>query len=176
MVRQTPTATVEKSLAQARVPPSVLGRNPPLMSDRAAPSQKEPRTRNGPLPALITAQGQDTAAGHLPQLLELRATNAPHMTFHDIHRVRGVPPAAQAALDAASRAAPWTEVGRAFREAGKTHRLSTTSSEWRSYTATCENGSAVLPVTLDSVEAWWASRVIGQGLKSAALRSVSSRC
>ena len=145
-------------------------------ANQAALRQKKPCARSGPLPALITVQEQGAAAGHLPQLLELRATSTLRMTFRDIHRARGVPPAAQAALDAASRAASWVAVGRAYRGADNAHRLRATSSEWRSYTTSCdEDGSAALPVTLDNVEAWWASRVIGQGLKSSALRSVTSR-
>lgn len=55
-------------------------------------------------------------------------------------------------------------------------RLSTSGSEWRGYVAVClADGTDPLPVTLDGVEAWWASRVLGEGLKSSALKSATSR-
>ena len=55
----------------------------------------------------------------MTQLLELRAAPPPALTFQDIHRtrIRGAPLTAQAALAAKASGAPWSHVGRVFRQA-----------------------------------------------------------
>jgi len=73
---------------------------------------------------------------------------------------------------------PWyaDAVAQAFRSSSKARRLADSDAEWRGYLMACAaDGTSPLPITLDSVEAWWAYRVIGCGLKSAALKSATSR-
>jgi len=73
---------------------------------------------------------------------------------------------------------PWyaDAVAQAFRSSSKARRLADSDAERRGYLTACAaDGMSPLPITLDSVEAWWAYRVIGCGLKSSALKSATSR-
>lgn len=83
------------------------------------------------------------------------------MTSMDLHREQGV---------------PWRDVARTFRAASTAHRLRDTDSEWRGYVAVCEaDGTPPLSISVETVMAWWASRILGSKLKSSALKSVASR-
>ena len=118
------------------------------------------------------------AARHLPQVLAQRVFRPPALTFAGIHSIMGEPPAARAALQAA-RATPrpsWSAVGAAYRVARTSSGLASSDSAWNGYRRVCEtDGVDPLPVTLPKLLACWSERVIGRGLKSSALRSITSR-
>ena len=120
--------------------------------------------------------GLTAAASTLTQVLRCRAFPPPPLTFSDIHGVTGVPQAAAAALGVAEQTTSWAAVGNAYHAARLVGAIDSSESEWRGYTRVCAiDGTDPVPVTLPKLLACWSERVIGRGLKSSALKSVTSR-
>lgn len=128
------------------------------------------------LPPLVNLGEETESARFLPQVLALRSSPPPSLTFADIHKITGEPKAARAAIEAAEQSASWIDVGAAYYEARTSSVLADSSSAWRGYCRTCEaDGLEPTPVTLSKMLACWTERVVGRHLKSSALKSVTSR-
>jgi hypothetical protein len=118
------------------------------------------------------------AASTLPSITTTVACPPAPLSFADIHRVRGAPPEATAAIEARAGGASWGAVASTFRST----RIAAAVSDkdiryaWSAYERACHaDGIPPLPISLDSVMAMWFERVIGHGLKSSALHSLTSR-
>jgi hypothetical protein len=114
----------------------------------------------------------------LPSLSTTIACPPAPTRWDEIHRTRGAPPAATAAIIARAGGASWMAVGDVYRAARHSAAAdaATLRHAWTAYERACyADGTPPLPVTLRSITAMWFERVLGHGRKSSGLQSLTSR-
>lgn len=132
----------------------------------------------GPEPRATGSDVVAAGAATLPSLAQSMAERRRPMTFRDLHAIRGAPAAANAALAARGGGASWAAVTDSYLEARCISQRDSPALRyaWAAYERAChESDTPVTPVTLQSLTAMWLQRVVGQGRKSSALASYTSR-
>jgi hypothetical protein len=123
---------------------------------------------------LLAPDQVDRAGRLLTSYIDTRSQ--PAITFAEIHKIRGVPPAARAAIHAADQGESWVAVGRVLRRTLDADGRRATSSSWNTFRHLCTSCNLQpIPVTTAAIAALWSQRVIGRGLKSSGLQSLTSR-
>ena len=144
---------------------------------RAAPSLvRMPTTR-----AVTVAHEDDLIrAGSLslPSLTSTLARPHPTLTFSDIHAIRGAPHAAAPPMEVMRAGASWGDVGAAFATAWREGIAMSDNMRyaWSAYERVCRADCVdPLPVTKRKLIGMWCERVLGNGLKSSGLKTITSR-